>query len=100
MLFSGKNLVPKDALAVPEGWQEQTDAVELISVRPGSAEWEHVQRSLKRSVRKAHVTNIQRVQNRWLYRKYAIQRHLIKDKNGNSFQLIYHTVAINFLLLV
>lgn len=98
-LMSGKNLVPKDALAVPEGWQEQTDAVELISVRPGSAEWEHVQRSLKRSVRKAHVTNIQRVQNRWLYRKYAIQRHLIKDKNGpkcvNEKELFHGTRLTN-----
>ena len=28
------------------------------------------------------VTNVQRVQNKWLYRKYAIQRHLIKDKNS------------------
>jgi len=77
-----KILVPKEALAVPTGWQDQTNSVELICVRPGSAEWDHVQRSFKRSLRGAQVTDIQRVQNKWLYRKYAIQRHLIKDKNG------------------
>ena len=79
---SGKNLVPQEALSLPPDWQQQIENVQLISVRPGSAEWEHVQRSLKRSLREAQVTNVQRVQNKWLYRKYAIQRHLIKDKNG------------------
>ena len=75
-------MVPQEALAVPIGWQEQTNSVELINVRPGSAEWDHVERSLKRSLRDAQVADIQRVQNKWLYRKYAIQRHLLKDKNG------------------
>ena len=79
---SGKNLVPQEALSLPPDWQQQIENVQLISVRPGSAEWDHVQRSLKRSLREAQVTNVQRVQNKWLYRKYAIQRHLIKDKNG------------------
>ena len=55
-------------------------------MRPGSAEWDHVQRSLTRSLRTAQVTDIQRVQNKWLYRKYAIQRHLMKDKNGEYSQ--------------
>ena len=82
--FSGKSLIPQEALNVPSDWQQQTGSAELISVRPGSAEWDHVQRSLKRSLRAAHVVDIQRVQNKWLYRKYAIQRHLLKDKNGQS----------------
>ena len=80
--FSRKNLVPKEALCTPVDWQEQASNVELINVRPGSAEWDHIQRSMKRSLRAVQVTDIQRVQNKWLYRKYAIQRHLIKDKNG------------------
>lgn len=82
--FSGKSLIPQEALNVPSDWQQQTGSAELISVRPGSAEWDHVQGSLKRSLRAAKVVDIQRVQNKWLYRKYAIQRHLLKDKNGQS----------------
>ena len=80
--FSGKRLIPEDSLAVPSSWQEQTGDVELISVRPGSAEWNHVEGRVKRSLWEAQVTDIQRIQNKWLYRKYAIQRHLIKEKNG------------------
>ena len=67
-------------------WKQQSNSVELITVRPGSAEWDHVQRSLTRSLRTAQVTDIQRVQNKWLHRKYAIQRHLMKDKNGEYSQ--------------
>ena len=80
--FSGRKLAPEDSLAVPASWEEQTRDVELISVCPGSAEWNHVEGSLKRSLREAQVTDIQRIQNKWLYRKYAVQRHLIKEKNG------------------
>ncbi|KAL9961372.1 hypothetical protein ACROYT_G030296 [Oculina patagonica] len=80
--IGGKSLIPQEALLVPNDWQQQSGNAELISVRPGSAEWDHVQRSLKRSLRAAVVVDIQRVQNKWLYRKYAIQRHLLKDKNG------------------
>lgn len=79
---SGRKLVPEDSLAVPASWEEQTRDVELISVCPGSAEWNHVEGSVKRSLREAQVTDIQRIQNKWLYRKYAVQRHLIKEKNG------------------
>ena len=80
--FSGKRLVPEDSLAVPSSWEEQTGDVELISVRPGSAEWNHVEGRMKGSLWAAQVRDIQRIQNKWLYRKYAIQRHLIKEKNG------------------
>ena len=86
--FSGKSLIPQEALNVPSDWQQQTGSAELISVRPGSAEWDHIQGSLKRSLRAARVVDIQRVQNKWLYRKYAIQRHLLKDKNGQSSFLL------------
>ena len=83
-MFSGKSLIPQEALTLPTDWQQQSGNAELISVRPGSAEWDHVQRSLVRSLKIAQVVDIQRVQNQWLYRKYAIQRHLLKDKNGKS----------------
>lgn len=82
VISSGKRLIPQEALAVPSDWQQQSNGAELVRVRPGSAEWDHVQGSLKRSLRKAKVVDIQRVQNKWLYRKYAIQRHLMKEKNG------------------
>ena len=82
LMFSGKSLIPQEALTVPSDWQKQSGNAELISLLPGTAEWEHVQRSLKRSLKPAQVCDIQRVQNKWLYRKYAIQRHLMKDKNG------------------
>jgi len=82
VISSGKHLIPQEALTVPSDWQQQSNDAELVRVRPGSAEWDHVQGSLKRSLRKAKVVDIQRVQNKWLYRKYAIQRHLMKEKNG------------------
>ena len=82
VISSGKRLIPQEALTVPSDWQQQSSGAELVRVRPGSAEWDHVQGSLKRSLRKAKVVDIQRVQNKWLYRKYAIQRHLMKEKNG------------------
>ncbi|PFX26104.1 uncharacterized protein LOC111329465 [Stylophora pistillata] len=80
--ISGKCLIPQEALTVPNDWQQQSKGAELVRVRPGSAEWDHVLGSLKRSIKKAVVVNVQRVQNKWLYRKYAIQRHLLKEKNG------------------
>ena len=82
VISSGKRLIPQEALTVPSDWQQQSNGAELVRVHPGSAEWDHVQGSLKRSLRKAKVVDIQRVQNKWLYRKYAIQRHLMKEKNG------------------
>lgn len=82
VISSGKRLIPQEALTVPSDWQQQSNGAELVRVRSGSAEWDHVQGSLKRSLRKAKVVDIQRVQNKWLYRKYAIQRHLMKEKNG------------------
>jgi len=57
--IGGKSLIPQEALSVPSDWQQQTGSAELISVRPGSAEWDHVQRSLKRSLRAARVVDIQ-----------------------------------------
>ncbi|XP_015778081.1 PREDICTED: uncharacterized protein LOC107355977 isoform X2 [Acropora digitifera] len=101
--MTGKRLVPKDSIAVPTSWQEQTGNVELISVRPGSAEWNRVEGSMKRSLWGAHVADIQRIQNKWLYRKYAIQRHLIKEKNGstciNEKELFHGTKTTNPALI-
>ncbi|XP_048590124.1 mucin-5AC [Nematostella vectensis] len=90
-----RNVVPREAQTYPDYWQAQGDKAELIIVRPGSAEFIHVESLLKKTLPAANVTNIERVQNKWLYRKYAVQRALILEKNGvsrvNEMELFHGT---------
>ena len=80
---SHQRIIPQEALTVPSEWQGQSfNTPELVPVRSGSAEWEHIEKRMRESLNQVQVLNIERVQNKWLYRKYAIQRSLLEDKNG------------------
>lgn len=91
----------------PSSWVEQRDDRELFTVPVGGSEWLDVCQlfngtldKLKNSIT---VTKIERVQNKWLWRKYCLQKKLMIEKNGKNNvneKLLFHGTRLNHPLLI
>ena len=73
----------------PSTWQPQSESSELISVDPNTPEWYEVGNMFQSTLSSSHndvsISNIQRVQNKWLWKKYFLQKKLMAEKNGILF---------------
>ena len=83
-----------DKMSVPPEWQDQTETVEVFKLQSSSQEWTVV--SSKFSVTMPHVTitKILRIQNQWLWEKYAQEKSRINQKNAggvNEMELFHGT---------
>ena len=60
---------------------------------PSSEEWQRVASMLRTTLPRATLHNVDRIQNKWLWDKYAQSRERLKRKNGTSNvneRLLFH----------
>ena len=65
-------------------WESQAEDPELKSVTRHSKEWKYIQKKVNETLPNSSVSEIQRIQSKWLWSKYAFCRQRMKIKNGNS----------------
>ena len=72
-------------IARPEYWAPQSEKVVLISISQSSPEWKKVIPLMHQTLPKAQVMMLQRIQNVWLWDRYAFAKKRMSEKNGESF---------------
>ena len=65
-------------------WESQSKDTELKSVTRHSEEWKYIQKKVNETLPNSSVSEIQRIQSKWLWSKYAFCRQRMKIKNGDS----------------
>ena len=84
--------------AEPRWWALQTQDRELKPVFKGSAEWNDVLRRMRRTLPKAEMVQLERIQNQPLWEKFAIERkQMYKRNNGeiNEKHLFHGSRKVN-----
>ncbi|XP_057308682.1 protein mono-ADP-ribosyltransferase PARP11-like [Hydractinia symbiolongicarpus] len=88
-------------------WVEQCEDRELLTVPFGGQEWLEVcllfNGTLDNMKNAITVTKIERVQNKWLWRKYCLQKKLMIEKNGKNNvneKLLFHGTRKNKPVLI
>ncbi len=66
----------------PTGWQPQVTMMETFPVPRRTPEWNRVEQRLKESMQNAGVSEIVRIQNRWLWERYAAHKRRLWTKNS------------------
>ena len=82
----------------PQHWQDTTKYVETILVEKATQEFTALEGELKLTLPRATMTTILRVQNSWLWERYAFNRERIALKNEgmlNERDLFHGTGGIN-----
>ena len=80
----------KEKLALPSSesvgpyWQKQTNLIEVINVVLSSREGQEIQKEFEQSLPFSTIVGIKRVQNKWLWEKYAFCKRRMLEKNGVS----------------
>ena len=83
-------------IARPEYWAPQSEKVVLISISQSSPEWKKVIPLMHQTLPKARVMMLQRIQNVWLWDRYAFAKKRMSEKNGESFvneKYLFHGTA-------
>ena len=78
----------------PPKWVNQTKTTELFSVPQGSPEWQLVEGKFTMTMGANRVSSISRIQNTWIWKKYAFQKKRMHTKNGgrvNEKELFHGT---------
>ena len=81
-------------LVFPQEWQEQSQTTELFQVDPDTPEWEHIERRFHSTMSSHKILKITRIQNKWLWEKYAFQKKRLDRKNRgliNEMELFHGT---------
>ncbi len=65
-------------------WQKQTNRIEVINVDLSSKEGKEIQKEFKQSLPYSTIIGIKRIQNTWLWEKYAFCKRRMLEKNGVS----------------
>lgn len=65
-------------------WEPQTEKVELKEVSKSTKEWTDIENHFKATLPHTTVQKIERIQNKWLWEKYAFCRKRMSKKNGKS----------------
>ncbi len=78
----------------PEHWQPQTSTTELFPVTARSEEWQRVHSKFSSTMKSSLVQSITRIQNKWIWEKYVVQKKRLNRKNGgrvNEKELFHGT---------
>ena len=84
----------EEEFAPPPEWVKQTKTTELFSVPQGSPEWQLVEGKFAKTMGANKVSSISRIQNTWIWKKYAFQKKRMHTKNNgrvNEMQLFHGT---------
>ena len=78
----------------PPEWEPQQNDVELFKVQKGSAEWTDVDNLMKQTIPNVNMLYLDRIQNRKLWDKYALEKKHMSERNGGDAQvnekLLFH----------
>jgi O-acetyl-ADP-ribose deacetylase (regulator of RNase III) len=74
------------ALNTFSDWNLSDKSVTLLNVPPKSEEFKRVLAKMRETMPSVHLSKLERVQNPWLWRKYAHQCDLIREKNQNNLR--------------
>ena len=83
---------------VPQYWSPQTSDFATFKIQSGTGEWDHVQGLVQATVPNAKIQSVERVQNMWLWEKYAFAKHRLSKKNlgvVNEKDLFHGTSSIS-----
>ena len=78
----------------PPEWGPQKHDFELLSVHHGSSEWQSVEELMKLTLAKIRIFQLQRIQHRQLWDKYALEMKHMSERNSgcvNEQQLFHGT---------
>ena len=81
---------------IPVHWQQQSQKIELMPVGAGSSEWNRILHLMQKTLRTVRITCLERVQNEWLWDKYAAAKERMSVKNRgvvNEKELFHGTKA-------
>ena len=70
------------SIKFPDEWLPQTSTIEIFTVNNGSPEWNRVAAKFRATMPGTTIKTIERIQNKWLWEKYAQHKKMIADKNG------------------
>ena len=76
--------MPEDEIEFPPEWEPQEENLKLVSVPTSSDEWQAVSSRFQSTMLSTPITSIQRIQNKWLWKKYAQHKKMIEEKNGGA----------------
>ena len=78
-------------------WASQHDVVELVQVQKNSQEWNNVQNQVKTTLPTAKMTNLHRIQNKWLWESYnqSKRRLGLKNRNRLNEKMLFHGTSKN-----
>ena len=83
-----------EEIASPREWQPQTRTTELFPLQRGTPEWNSVHGKFSSTMLDKRVVNISRIQNKWLWEKYVVQKKRLDRKNNgrvNEMELFHGT---------
>ena len=69
---------------VPTDWQPQTANLELFPLAPNSMEWNKVEARFSATLPSQHIQQITRIQNKWLWERYAQHKQRLTYKNNGA----------------
>lgn len=84
----------EEEIAFPQEWQPQTKTTELFPLQHGGVEWSRVHGKFSSTMPPNQVVNISRIQNKWLWEKYVVQKKRLDRKNNgrvNEMELFHGT---------
>ena len=84
----------EENLTYPIDWQAQTKTTELFPLQDGSTEWNRVQAKFSSTMQVHKLVDISRIQNQWLWERYAAQKKRMDRKNNgcvNEMELFHGT---------
>ncbi|KAL6051801.1 hypothetical protein QOT17_018962 [Balamuthia mandrillaris] len=79
-------------VAFPRQWEPQTQTCVLVPIQPTGEEWQQVEKQMKITMPTVSIRSIERVQNKWLWEKYANCKAIMEKKNGGDANecLLFH----------
>ena len=77
---------PQDVHGFPEDWQPQTKTVKLYELQQYSSEWRNIAQKFHATLTSSSysIKKIQRIQNKWIWQKYAQHKKMMAEKNGKD----------------
>ena len=71
---------------LPREWEPQTDNTELkrVTAKSSPSEWVKVVSVVKKTMKEAKIVKIERIQNKYLYHKYALCKRRMHEKNDGQ----------------
>ena len=69
---------------MPQNWDPQSENFQVSKVEPFSVEWNKALEPFSKTLSRARVTKLQRIQNKWLWERYCFAKKRMHKANNGS----------------